>query len=133
MRTILFWVWLTFGVISLYTFIKMAIPKIKEVHAIGKKRAWFLDSRITHKAAELLVWIPFFIIILWTIKYPAATILPFIDSTEEIMTIGGIMAGYSYFDAKGKYWWANAIWLLFLWGVFGAWMARNWVLPWALG
>ena len=133
MRTILFWLWLTFGIFSLYTFIKLAIPKIKEVHAIGKKRAWFLDSRITHKVAELMIWIPFFFIILWTINYPAGTILYFIDYTEPIMVAGGILAGYSYFDAKGKYWWAHAMWLLMIWGIFGAWMAKNWVLPWAVG
>jgi len=133
MRTILFWLWLFFGLFALYTFVKLAIPKIKEVHSIGKKRAWFLDSRITHKVAELLIWIPFFFIILWTIKYPAGTILYFIDYTEGIMAFGGLLAGYSYFDARGKYWWANVIWLLFIWGIFGGWLARNWVLPWAAG
>lgn len=131
MREILFWIWILFGLWALYTFVKMAIPKVKEVYALGKKRAWFLDSRITHKVAELLIWIPFHIIILWTIKYPAQAILPFIDHTEEIMVFGGILAGYSFFDARGKYWWAWAIWLLFLWGVFGGWMARNWVIVWA--
>lgn len=132
MRDVFFWIWSLFGIFALFTFVKMAIPKIKEVHAVGKRTTWFVDSRITHKVAELFIWIPFFFIILFSCYKPADAILPFVDKTEAIMIIGGVLAGYSFFDARGKYWWANVIWLLALWGIFGGWLARNVVLPFAL-
>ncbi|NNE28768.1 MAG: hypothetical protein HKN16_03990 [Saprospiraceae bacterium] len=131
MRDILFWVWVAFGIWACYQFIVMAIPKVEEVHKLGKKRAWLLDSRISHKMAELLIWIPFYFIVLWVINHPEQEVLPLIEGSEMFMVAGGLLAAFSWFDAKGKYWWANVIWLLAAWGIFGGWIARNWILPFA--
>jgi len=131
--TIFYWFWLTFGIAALMLFIKMAIPKIKEVHALGKKRLWFWDSRITHKVAELFVWVPFFLIILFATYWKKEELLEFVDAVDELMLFGGFLAAYSFFEARGKYWWAYVIWFLALWGIFGGYMAREWIVPGMIG
>lgn len=128
-KSIFFYSWIIFGIAMALLFIKLAIPKIKDVRALNDPWAWITDSRMSHKLAELMIWIPFYFIILWSLYEATGEVAQFIDKTEWLMIIGGILAAYSFFDARGKYWWAYAMWGMMIWGLFGPWFGRTYVLP----
>ncbi len=121
---IYFYGWILFGISMLLLFIKLAIPKIQEVRAMDSTKAWFTESSITHKVAELFIWIPFYFIILWCINGYTDSALKLVDWSEEWMLLGGILGFYSFIDARKKYWWAYPFLLICLWGVFGGWLGR---------
>ncbi len=132
LRAVMYYAWIALGVFFLWSFVKLAIPKIKEVKAMKDWKKWFTESSITHKVAELFIWIPSFFIILWTFYESKNEILQLIDYTDELMIIGGVLAFYSFFDARNKYWWAYPFLIIGLWGIFGGWLARNFLIPLAL-
>lgn len=132
LRAVMYYAWMAFGLFFLWSFIKLAIPKIKEVHQMNDWKKWFTESTITHKVAELCIWVPSFFIILWTFYESKINILSLIDYTEEIMIIGGLLGFYSFFDARTKYWWAYPFLVISLWGIFGGRLARNFILPFAI-
>ena len=129
LKLIFFYCWSVFGVIALGLFIKMAIPKVKEAMAKKDSSVWWKDSVLTHKVAELLIWIPFYFVILWSLYEPPTEVQSFVDRTDWVMIIGGLIAFYSFFDARKKYWWAYPILILALWGILGPWLSLNYVLP----
>lgn len=121
---IYYYLWVLFGLSMLWLFIKLAIPKIKEVRAMDSTKAWFTESSITHKVAELFIWIPSYFIILWCLGGHSESALNLLDWTDEWMIFGGVMGFYSFFDARTKYWWAYPFLLICLWGIFGGPLGR---------
>ena len=130
-REVMYYTWIAIGVLFLWSFVKLAIPKIKEVRQQEDWKKWFTESIITHKVAELCIWVPSFFIILWAFYESKNSMLSLIDHTDEIMMFGGILGFYSFFDARKKYWWAYPFLIICLWGIFGGWLARNYILPFA--
>ena len=129
-KLLIFYGWIVLGIYFLWLFIKLAIPKIKEVHAMNDNYAWFKESTITHKVSELLIWVPSFFLILFSFYRPTSFLLNFLDYTEEIMFIGGIIGLYSIIDAVKKgHWWAYPFILIALMGIFAGWLGRNMFIP----
>jgi len=132
LRAVMYYAWIVLGLFFAWSFIKLAIPKIREVREQKDWKKWFTESSITHKVAELFIWIPSFFIVLLAFYEPKKSVELLIDYTDELMILGGVLGFYSFFDARKKYWWAYPFLIICLWGIFGGWLARHYILPFAI-
>ena len=87
-----------------------------------------LDGVIQHKIGELMVAAPLFVLLLLANKWSKEKLFTFINRTQVVMIIGGLLNGLAYFSLRGRetFDWFFQVWCLILLvvGLLGSPIAR---------
>ena len=129
-----FWLMVVVGVPAFVWLIAELIRVFLEVvNRSGFKSVPF-DGVIQHKVGELMVGAPLFLILLFSNKWPKEKVFAFINRTQLLMIVGGLLNGLAWYSLREREAWNSffRVWcviLLFL-GLFGGPIAK-WLVRWS--